>query len=100
MNTALGQVDLAVRVLWDSLQERQIADCVNVMIVSDHGMTSINVNNLVNIANVSEFTLPVAKRRLVHWIITRTRIKCVTKSKLLWYPFQKVLCLRLVELKH
>ena len=50
---ALAEVDFAVRRLWNRLQDRNISECVNIMIVSDHGMAVHKASNLVNIANVS-----------------------------------------------
>lgn len=41
VNTALVGVDETVKSLFAGLEERGIADCVNVMIVSDHGETII-----------------------------------------------------------
>ena len=56
MTAALAEVDLAVRLLWNGLKNRSISDCVNIMIVSDHGMAVYNSSNFVNIANVSGLT--------------------------------------------
>lgn len=52
VNTALGQVDEAIRRLWEGLQEKGIEECVNIMIVSDHGMSAFNSSDLVNIGEV------------------------------------------------
>jgi len=41
VNAALVRVDETVKSLFAGLEKRGIADCVNVMIVSDHGETVI-----------------------------------------------------------
>ena len=54
MNAALTRVDDTVKRLFAGLEERGVKDCVNVIIVSDHGMTTFNSSKLVNLKNVSE----------------------------------------------
>ena len=44
VNTSLGVVDSAVSVLIDKLKEDNIYDCVNIIIVSDHGELILKVN--------------------------------------------------------
>lgn len=53
VNAALGVVDKSVGRLWDGLQKRNISDCINLMIVSDHGMSLINFSKLVYVTKVS-----------------------------------------------
>ena len=53
MNTSLGEVDEAIGRLWEGLQRRNISDCVNIMIVSDHGMSLYNNSTFVNVDDVS-----------------------------------------------
>ena len=53
MNTTLSQVDKTVENLFAGLKDRGVEDCVNVIIVSDHGITAYNSSKLVNFKNVS-----------------------------------------------
>lgn len=52
VNTALGVVDEALGRLWEGLQNRSIEECVNIMIVSDHGMSRYNSSDLVHVNEV------------------------------------------------
>ena len=56
MNSALTRVDNTVKSLFDGLKERGVEDCVNLIIVSDHGMTTYNSSKLVKLASVSGLT--------------------------------------------
>ncbi len=56
VNTALGEVDKAIGRLWEGLQKRGVAECVNIMITSDHGMTSYDSSDLVVVNQVSHMT--------------------------------------------
>ena len=53
MNAALSRVDNTMKSLIDGLRERGIEDCVNLIIVSDHGMTAYNSSKLVKLNSVS-----------------------------------------------
>lgn len=53
LNSTLGVVDEAIGRLWEGLKQRNISDCVNVMIVSDHGMTPTNTSEVVYANEVS-----------------------------------------------
>ena len=53
MHSALTRVDNTVKSLFDGLKERGVEDCVNLIIVSDHGMTVYNSSKLVNLTSVS-----------------------------------------------
>lgn len=44
VNNSLGVVDSAVSVLINKLKENNIYDCVNIIIVSDHGELMLKVN--------------------------------------------------------
>jgi len=46
---AVRNVDRLVGILYDGLQQRKIADQVNLIIVSDHGMATVNQSNIVNL---------------------------------------------------
>lgn len=46
---AVRNVDRLVGLLYDGLKQRKIADKVNLIIVSDHGMASVNQSNIVNL---------------------------------------------------
>ena len=53
MNAALSRVDDIIKSLFDGLKERGVEECVNVIIVSDHGMTAYNSSKLVTLNSVS-----------------------------------------------
>lgn len=60
LNNSLIEIDQAIGRLMDQLESRQWWDKVNIMIVSDHGMTSINRKNTIWIDETvkdDEFTL-------------------------------------------
>ncbi len=46
---AVRNVDRLVGLLYDGLKQRKIADKVNLIIVSDHGMATVNQSNIVNL---------------------------------------------------
>lgn len=46
---AVANVDRLVGNLYDGLKQRKIADKVNLIIVSDHGMATVNQSNVVNL---------------------------------------------------
>ena len=46
---AVRNVDRLVGLLYDGLRQRKIADKVNLIIVSDHGMATVNQSNVVNL---------------------------------------------------
>ncbi len=49
---ALGEVDGAIRLLMGELKKRNISDCVNIVITSDHGMASYNSSMFINLYKV------------------------------------------------
>ncbi|KAG8187962.1 hypothetical protein JTE90_025732 [Oedothorax gibbosus] len=51
VNQALSSVDNMIARLYSGLQARNLVDCVNVIILSDHGMTDTNCKNVVHIEN-------------------------------------------------
>ena len=53
VDAALSRVDDTMKSLFDGLKERGVEDCVNLIIVSDHGMTAYNSSKLVKLNNVS-----------------------------------------------
>ena len=53
MNDTLSMLDNLVGRLWEGLQEREISECVNLIIMSDHGMDGVNESKVVNISSVS-----------------------------------------------
>lgn len=53
LNATLGVVDKAIARLWEGLQQRNISDCVNIIIVSDHGMSLTNTSKYVYASEVS-----------------------------------------------
>ena len=53
MNAALSLVDNTIKSLFGGLKERGVEDCVNVIIVSDHGMATYNSSKLVKLNSVS-----------------------------------------------
>lgn len=55
VNKALNYVDKTIKTLFAGLKERKVEDCVNVMIISDHGMATYNSSKLVNLREVSMF---------------------------------------------
>lgn len=59
---AVQNVDRLVGRLYAGLKRRKIADKVNLIIVSDHGMAAVNQSNIVNLENY--FALPDAERIL------------------------------------
>ena len=50
---ALTEVDGVIRLLMRELKKRNISDCVNIIIVSDHGMAAYNSSDFINIEEVS-----------------------------------------------
>ncbi len=52
MTSALSELDGSLRVLMFELEKRKILDCVNIMVVSDHGMDQYNSSFLVDINQV------------------------------------------------
>lgn len=48
---AVENVDRLVGLLYDGLRQRKIADSVNLIVVSDHGMATVNQSNIVNLEN-------------------------------------------------
>ena len=53
MNEALSKVDSTVRHLFEGLDSRGLTNCVNVIIVSDHGMTSSDSSKRISMRSVS-----------------------------------------------
>jgi predicted AlkP superfamily pyrophosphatase or phosphodiesterase len=43
-----------MKILFDGLKERGVEDCVNIIIVSDHGMATYNSSKLVHLKEVSD----------------------------------------------
>ena len=56
VNKALSYVDKTLESLFAGLKEKKVEDCVNIMIVSDHGMAAYNSSKLVNLKDVSTYT--------------------------------------------
>ena len=52
VNAALSRVDDTIKSLFDGLRERGVEECVNVIIVSDHGMAAYDPTKLVHIKDV------------------------------------------------
>jgi ectonucleotide pyrophosphatase/phosphodiesterase family protein 1/3 len=52
VNTALSRVDNIMKSLFDGLRERGVEECVNLIIVSDHGMATYNSTKLVHLKEV------------------------------------------------
>lgn len=59
---AVENVDRLVGRLYDGLKRRKIADQVNLIIVSDHGMATVNQSNIINLEDY--FALEDAERIL------------------------------------
>ena len=53
MNGALSKVNNTIKSLFAGLKERGVEDCVNLIIISDHGMTAYNSSKLVKLNSVS-----------------------------------------------
>ena len=53
MNAALSRVDKTIESLYAGLKERGVEDCVNVIIISDHGMATFDPSKLVHLKDVS-----------------------------------------------
>ena len=53
VNKALSYVDKTMESLFTGLKEKKVENCINVMIVSDHGMAEYNSSKLVNLKKVS-----------------------------------------------
>ncbi|KAL5499827.1 hypothetical protein EMCRGX_G011290 [Ephydatia muelleri] len=51
VHAAIGNVDAIIESLFVGLQQRGIEDCVNVMIVSDHGMTALDKKKVAYISD-------------------------------------------------
>ncbi|GIY66038.1 hypothetical protein CDAR_454411 [Caerostris darwini] len=51
VNQAISNVDQMIERLFAGLQQRNITDCVNVIILSDHGMSDIDCKLVVDIKN-------------------------------------------------
>lgn len=49
VDEAVGEVDAILQTLFVGLAERNISNCVNVMIVSDHGMSTSDVSTDVHV---------------------------------------------------
>ncbi|KAL5487255.1 hypothetical protein EMCRGX_G019834 [Ephydatia muelleri] len=62
VDEAVGEVDAILQTLFVGLAERNISNCVNVMIVSDHGMAALNSSLFVSFNEVipSNFTANVS----------------------------------------
>ena len=54
VNDSLKNVDEIFVQLWEGLERRGISQCVNIIIVSDHGMSAYNSSDLVIVKDVSE----------------------------------------------
>ncbi|CAL1290969.1 unnamed protein product [Larinioides sclopetarius] len=52
VNEALVRVDKIIERLFSGLQMRNLTDCVNVFIMSDHGMADINCSRVINIGEI------------------------------------------------
>ena len=61
MNAALARVDNTVKSLFAGLKERRVEDCVNVIIVSDHGMATYDPSKLVHLKEVNMYYVRVAE---------------------------------------
>lgn len=59
---AVKNVDRLVGLLYEGLKQRKIADQVNLIVVSDHGMATVNQSNVVNLEDY--FTLAEADKIL------------------------------------
>ena len=53
VNSTLGVVDEVIGRFWAGFKKRNISDCVNMIIVSDHGMSLFNQDDLVDVEDVS-----------------------------------------------
>ena len=77
MNAALSRVDDTMKTLVDGLRERGIEDCVNVIIVSDHGMTAYNSSKLVKLNSVSAL-ITASTVRSTMLILIECKLKIIT----------------------
>ena len=55
VNAALTRVDNTIESLFGGLKERGVENCVNVIIVSDHGMATYDPNKLVHLKEVKPY---------------------------------------------
>ena len=53
MNAALSRVDKTMESLFAGLKQRGVEDCVNIVIVSDHGMATYDPSKLVHLKEVN-----------------------------------------------
>ena len=53
VNVALSRVDNTIKSLFDGLKERGVENCVNLIIVSDHGMATYDSTKLVHLKEVN-----------------------------------------------
>lgn len=55
VNVSLSYVDKTMESLFAGLKQRGVEECVNIIIVSGHGMTTYNSSKLVNLTEVSGY---------------------------------------------
>ena len=55
VNNALSRVDKMMESLFAGLKQRGVGECVNIIIISDHGMTAYNFNKFVDFKKVSMY---------------------------------------------
>ena len=64
MNAALTRVDNTIESLFAGLKERGVENCVNVIIVSDHGMATYDPTKLVHLKEVNKLTIVIILQNL------------------------------------
>lgn len=52
MNEALRLVDETIRQLISGIQQRRLLDCVNILILADHGMTMAGPEKVIQLGDV------------------------------------------------
>lgn len=52
LNETLVYTDNLVKIIYDGLKERGIEECVNIIIVSDHGMAPFGTKQFVQLSEV------------------------------------------------
>jgi ectonucleotide pyrophosphatase/phosphodiesterase family member 5 len=54
INFAISQLDSILGYYFEKLKEINLFDSTNIMVVSDHGMTEVSINKVINIENILE----------------------------------------------
>ena len=80
MNAALSRVDDTMKSLFNGLRKRGVEDCVNLIIVSDHGMTAYDSSKLVTLNNVSVLTTASTAGTGIARVCHMTLYRCCSRS--------------------